>query len=96
MDGGTHSPTNAHRAAGYDRVVLLAPVASGGGPLASGAQQAARRTEQGARVAVIAPSPGAKRVYGRNVPDPAVRAASARAGREQAGHVAEAGVVGNG
>ncbi|MYT41066.1 patatin-like phospholipase family protein, partial [Streptomyces sp. SID5471] len=35
IDGGVHSSANADLAAGYGRVVVLAPVAAGGGPLAS-------------------------------------------------------------
>ncbi|MEU0740218.1 patatin-like phospholipase family protein [Streptomyces sp. NPDC006134] len=84
MDGGIHSTANAHLAEGYERVVVLAPMPRGGGPLAAPAAQAARLAAQGARVTVVAPSATARRAFGRNPLDPAVRAASARAGREQA------------
>jgi NTE family protein len=84
MDGGIHSPANAHLAAGYDRVVVLAPMAAGGGPLASAAAQGARLAEQGARVVVLTPSAAAKQAFGRNPADPAVRPAAARAGYAQA------------
>lgn len=94
MDGGTHSPANAHLAAGYARVVVLAPVAAGGGPLASAAEQGRKLTVSGARVAVVAPDRVAKRSFGRDPLDPAVRAAAARAGRKQAAiHAAEAAEV---
>ncbi|GAA2478979.1 patatin-like phospholipase family protein [Streptomyces longisporus] len=83
-DGGVYSPANAHLASGYERVVVLAPIASGGGPLASAADQGRRLTEQGARVVVVTPSAAAKDAIGPNALDPAVRAASARAGRAQA------------
>ncbi|GAA3783979.1 patatin-like phospholipase family protein [Streptomyces coacervatus] len=83
-DGGVYSPANAHLASGYERVVVLAPIASGGGPLASPAAQGGRLAEQGARVAVVTPSEAAKDAIGRNALDPSVRAAAARAGREQA------------
>lgn len=83
-DGGVHSPANAHLASGYERVVVLAPIASGGGPLVSAPDQGRRLTEQGALVAVVTPSAAAKDAIGPNALDPAVRAASARAGREQA------------
>lgn len=93
MDGGTHSPANAQLAEGYDRVVVLAPVGSGGGPLVSAAEQGRRLAESGARVAVVTPSAAAKRAFGRNPLDPGVRAGAARAGRgqarEHAGRVAE-------
>ncbi|CAL9378048.1 patatin-like phospholipase family protein [Streptomyces sp. enrichment culture] len=84
MDGGTHSPANAQLAEGYDRVVVLAPVGSGGGPLVSAAEQGRRLARGGARVAVVTPSAAAKRAFGRNPLDPKVRAAAARAGRGQA------------
>ncbi|WP_369245049.1 patatin-like phospholipase family protein [Streptomyces sp. R41] len=93
-DGGVHSPANAHLAAGYERVVVLAPIASGGGPLLSAAEQGRRLTEDGARVAVITPDRTAKQSFGRNPLDPSVRAAAARAGRKQAAiHAAEAAEV---
>lgn len=87
MDGGIHSTANVHLAAGYERVVVLAPVPRGGGPLAAPSAQAARLAARGARITVVAPSATAKRAFGRNPLDPAVRAESARAGREQAKEV---------
>ncbi|SEC91590.1 NTE family protein [Streptomyces sp. 3213] len=94
MDGGVHSSANAHLAEGYDRVVVLAPMAVGGGPLASAADQTRRLVEQGARAVAVHPSPEAKKAYGRNLLDPAVRAPAARAGREQAAaHAAEVAEV---
>ncbi|MER6128358.1 patatin-like phospholipase family protein [Streptomyces sp. NPDC001795] len=94
MDGGTHSPANAHLAAGYDRVVVLAPVGRGGGPLASAESQAQRLREKGARVTVVTPSAVAREAFGRNPLDPTRREPAARAGREQAGeHVKEVGQV---
>ncbi|WP_019071043.1 patatin-like phospholipase family protein [Streptomyces hokutonensis] len=94
MDGGIHSSANAHLAEGYDRVVVLAPMAVGGGPLASAADQTRRLVEQGARAVAVHPSPEAKKAYGRNPLDPAVRAPAARAGRQQAAaHAAEVGKV---
>ncbi|MFD4550856.1 patatin-like phospholipase family protein [Streptomyces sp. NPDC058466] len=90
-DGGVHSPANAHLAADYERVVVLAPMAAGGGPLVSAAEQGRRLAEHGARVAVITPDRDAKQSFGRNPLDPAIRAAAARAGRKQASiHAAEA------
>ncbi|MET8226321.1 patatin-like phospholipase family protein [Streptomyces sp. NPDC005301] len=83
-DGGIHSAANAHLAAGYERVVVLAPLAVGGGPLVPAAVQGRRLAEAGARVAVVTPDRAAKRAFGRNPLDPAVRAAAARAGLDQA------------
>jgi NTE family protein len=91
IDGGVHSPANAHLAAGHRRVVVLAPGALGNRVVASPAAQAARLAEGGARTCVVTPSAAAKKAYGRNSLDPAARAAAARAGREQA--AAEAGAV---
>jgi NTE family protein len=83
-DGGVHSPANAHLAVGYERVVVLAPMAMGAGPLASAAAQGRALREAGARVAVVTPDRTAKQSFGRNPLDPSVRAAAARAGRTQA------------
>ncbi|MBK3581018.1 patatin-like phospholipase family protein [Streptomyces sp. MBT65] len=94
IDGGIHSPANAQLAEGYDQVVVLAPMTIGGGPLVSAATQTRRLVEQGARAVVVSPSPEAKQAFGSNLLDPSIRAAAARAGREQAAaHVAEVGEV---
>jgi len=83
VDGGLRSPTNADLATDHQQVVVLAPVV-----------QAFRRSQRvatliarlGADVHAIVVSPdlAAKRAIGRNVLDPANRAAAARAGRKQA------------
>ncbi|KOT62651.1 patatin [Streptomyces rimosus subsp. rimosus] len=94
IDGGVHSSANADLAAGYGRVVVLAPVAAGGGPLASARSQGAALTRRGARVSVIVPDRAARAAFGRNVLDPAKRAAAALAGRRQAAaHVKEVRAV---
>ncbi|MGW2480883.1 patatin-like phospholipase family protein [Streptomyces sp. NPDC001571] len=84
IDGGLHSPCNAQLAAGCERVVVVAPIATGGGPLASPVRQAAALAAAGARVELITPDAAAKRAFGRNSLDPAHRAPAARAGRAQA------------
>ena len=94
VDGGMRSPVNADLAAGYDQVVILAPVtASFGASTRIGRQIAGL----GAPVALIQPDKAAKRAFGRNVLDPAHRAAAARAGHTQAGReaarIAEAWVI---
>jgi NTE family protein len=86
VDGGMRSGTNADLATGCDRVVVLAPLPRGLGPMAS-AESAVRRL--GAKVAVVSPDVASRAAIGRNVLDPAARAPSARAGREQAAAVAE-------
>ncbi|SET34143.1 patatin-like phospholipase family protein [Geodermatophilus poikilotrophus] len=85
VDGGMRSAANADLAEGCDRVVVLAPVPRGVGPLASVDAQV---TGMVARVAVVSPDEAARRAIGRNVLDPAARAGSARAGRAQAAGVA--------
>ena len=83
IDGGARSAANADLAQGCDRLVVLAPV--------SGVSR--RPKEQAARLgvpyAVLAPSDRALSRMGRNPLDPALRAAAARAGREQAAREAE-------
>lgn len=81
IDGGLRSSANADLAEGYDRVVVLAPIPRGAGPVTSVDAQV---TGMVARVAVVAPDEAAKRAIGKNVLDPAARAAAARAGRAQA------------
>jgi NTE family protein len=83
IDGGMRSPVNADLAAGCDRIVVLAPVTGGGGPIPSVARQVAALRE-GARVAVVSPDAAARKAMGRNSLDPAYRPAAARAGYAQA------------
>ncbi|MFD3695234.1 patatin-like phospholipase family protein [Streptomyces sp. NPDC058646] len=97
IDGGVRSATNADLAAGYARVVVLAPLSLGSGLVPSPAAQAARLRAAGARVLVITPSAEARRAFGRNVLDPARRDPAARAGLAQAAaHAAEAAAVWSG
>ena len=84
MDGGMRSATNADLAAGYQRVVVIAPLHQGFGPIVSVASQARQLEAQGARVAVVRPDGAALRAIGRNVLDPANRPAAAAAGYVQA------------
>jgi NTE family protein len=91
IDGGMRSAANADLAAGYERIVVVAPIAQGFGHMTSVGRQAAALAQAGAQVLVLSPDEAAARAIGRNVLDPARRAASARAGREQA--AAEAGRV---
>jgi NTE family protein len=85
MDGGMRSGANADLATGYDRVVVLAPIPRGVGPMASVDAQV---TSLVSRVAVVSPDDASKAAIGKNVLDPAAREASARAGRAQAAAVA--------
>jgi NTE family protein len=89
IDGGVRSAANADLAAGCARIVILAPITMGFGPVPSVARQAAMLGRQ-ARVIVVSPDAAARRAIGRNVLDPARRAPAARAGRAQAGAVVDA------
>jgi NTE family protein len=91
IDGGMRSAANADLAAGYQRVVIIAPIAQGVGNMASATRQAADLTAAGAQVILVKPDAAAVKAIGRNVLDPARRAAAAQAGRTQA--AAEAGRV---
>ncbi|MGW7331334.1 patatin-like phospholipase family protein [Streptomyces sp. NPDC054840] len=84
IDGGIRSATNADLAAGYARVVILAPMSLGSGLVPSPSAQAERLREAGARVLLITPSAAARKAFGRNVLDPARRDPAARAGLAQA------------
>ncbi|WP_328924540.1 patatin-like phospholipase family protein [Streptomyces sp. NBC_00190] len=97
IDGGVRSATNADLAAGYRRVVVIAPIALGSGLVPSPSAQAARLREAGARVLLITPSAAARKAFGRNVLDPARRDPAARAGLVQAEeHAAHAAAVWSG
>ncbi|MER6588334.1 MULTISPECIES: patatin-like phospholipase family protein [Micromonospora] len=88
VDGGVRSPVNADLAAGCERVVVLAPTRAAVGPMPRLSAQVTALREAGARVAVVSPDRAARTAIGRNVLDPARRAASARAGFAQADTVA--------
>lgn len=97
IDGGIRSATNADLAAGYARVVVIAPMALGSGLVPSPSAQVARLREAGARVLLITPSAAARKAFGRNVLDPARRDPAARAGLAQAAdHAAAAAAVWSG
>jgi NTE family protein len=88
MDGGARSAANADLAAGFDRVVVLAPLPRGLGPITGvDAQVDALRARS--RVALVTPSQAALRAFGRNVLDPSKRASAARAGWVQATSVVD-------
>jgi len=88
IDGGVRSAANVDLAEGSDRVVVVAPLTAGGGPLPSVASQVAAL--HGARAIVLAPDRAAHQAFGGNLLDPAARAPAARAGRVQAATVADA------
>jgi NTE family protein len=88
IDGGMRSPANVDLAQGCDRVAVLAPTGGGFSRAATVAAQVAALRAAGSQVVVANPDAGARKAIGRNVLDPARRAAAARAGRAQAATVA--------
>jgi NTE family protein len=84
IDGGMRSAANADLAADCERLVVLAPIPRGIGPMASVDAQVSGLVS---RVAVVSPDKASRAAIGRNVLDPAARAGSARAGRAQAASV---------
>jgi len=88
FDGGIRSVANVDLAAGYESVVVIAPQASA---LRRGTGPAEQLASLGAtRSALISPDSVANSAMGKNALDPNARAASARAGFEQAARVAQA------
>jgi NTE family protein len=85
VDGGMRSAANADLAQGYDRLVVLAPIPRGVGPIAGVDAQV---TGMVSRVEVVSPDKDSRTAIGRNVLDPAARAPSAKAGRAQGASVA--------
>jgi NTE family protein len=88
MDGGVRSIANVDLAAGYGRVVVIAPITAALRHADKPAVQAAA-LGPGVRTAVIAPTDAALTAIGRNPLDPDRRAGSAEAGRVQAAQVAD-------
>ena len=84
VDGGVRSVANADLAAGYERVVIVAPVAQGVGHMTSPRRQAAALAAAGTRVVLVRPDRAAVHAIGHNVLDLSRRAAAATAGRAQA------------
>src|SRR5262252_2468898 len=87
MDGGMRSPANADLAAGYDRVVVVAPITRGLKPLPSVTDQVRELARSCQAVAMLAPDAASVAAFGRNLLDPRTRAPSARAGYAQAATV---------
>jgi NTE family protein len=84
IDGGMRSAVNADLVTGTPKVVVLAPIARGGGLLASPARQVAALRAQGSQVVLVSPDLKALRAIGTNVLDPARRRPAAEAGFAQA------------
>jgi NTE family protein len=85
IDGGMRSPANADLAAGYDRVVVVAPITRGLRSITGVTGQVTELGRSCQAVALVGPDAAAAAAFGRNLLDPACRAPSARAGYAQAG-----------
>ena len=86
IDGGTRAPANVDLAADADTVVVLAPISLAMRPSMRVPRQVAALPAN-TRSVVVSPDAAARQAIGRNVLDPAHRAAAARAGRAQAATV---------
>jgi len=87
MDGGVRSTTNADVAAGYEVVLIVAPM--GAVTTAALDEEVAELREAGSAVDVISPDQAALDAIGPNPLDPARRPAAAVAGLAQAESAAE-------
>ncbi|MDT3440074.1 MULTISPECIES: patatin-like phospholipase family protein [unclassified Pseudofrankia] len=84
LDGGSGSATNATLAAGHDTVLVMAPMTTPGrGPFLGIEDEVHDLEKSGSRVLVVTADDAARAAFGLNSLDPAVRPASARAGRRQ-------------
>ncbi|MBA3417828.1 MAG: patatin-like phospholipase family protein [Geodermatophilaceae bacterium] len=83
VDGGVRSATNADLADGYERVVILAPMTTGLGPLI-GVHAHVEQLRPRSQVVAVSPDAAAVAAIGRNALDPARRVPAAEAGRAQA------------
>ncbi|PPG50995.1 hypothetical protein C5C24_08405 [Rathayibacter sp. AY2B3] len=88
MDGGVRSGSNADFAAGADWVLIVTPLPGVGTPGAGLVPTGELDALADSRVEVLYADEESVRAFGPNSLDPAVRAASARAGRAQGARLA--------
>ncbi|PTL73659.1 hypothetical protein C1I63_12955 [Rathayibacter caricis DSM 15933] len=88
MDGGVRSGSNADLAAGADWVLVVTPLPGIGAPGAGTLPTAELDALASSRVEVVYADETSIRAFGPNSLDPAVRAASAEAGRAQGSRIA--------
>jgi len=86
MDGGMRSVANVDLAAGYERVVVLAPITRS---MSRAGRPDVQLASLDARSILLSPDEAALTAIGGNVLDPARRPLAAEAGRAQAAAVAE-------
>jgi NTE family protein len=90
MDGGLRTATNADLAAGYDRVLVVAPMAGmAGSPLGPSLDEELATLRRDGEAHLVLADDTALAAFGTNPLDPATREPSARAGRAQAERIAE-------
>ncbi|MDR7946917.1 patatin-like phospholipase family protein [Achromobacter aegrifaciens] len=91
MDGGIRSMTNADMAAGYQQVVVLAPLGYREGNPVSGhlRRELQALRDAGSEVHAVLPDATSEQAIGDNVLDPARRADAAEAGLRQASALAQ-------
>jgi NTE family protein len=87
MDGGMRSATNAGLAAGFDRVVVLAPIWKGLRVMPAALTQCQELARGGSAVVLVTPGPEAAAAIGPNMLDAARRPLAAQAGYAQAADV---------
>lgn len=88
MDGGVRSGSNADLAAGADWVLVVTPLPGIGAPGAGTLPTAELDALASSRVEVVYADEASIRAFGPNSLDPAVRGASAEAGRAQGARIA--------
>jgi NTE family protein len=84
MDGGMRSAANADLAAGFDRVVVLAPIWKGLRVMPAALDQCQQLASGGSAVVLVTPGAEAAAAMGPNVLDSARRGPAAQAGYAQA------------
>ena len=89
IDGGMCSAANVDVAAGCDRVIVVAPITLGAGAMVSAEHQIEALRSAGTQAMLISPDKASHHAIGSNVLDPARRAPSAQAGRDQAATIAD-------
>ncbi|QHC66915.1 patatin-like phospholipase family protein [Rathayibacter sp. VKM Ac-2759] len=88
MDGGVRSGSNADLAAGAEWVVVITPLPGVGAPGVGTLPTGELDALEGSRVEVVYADEASVAAFGPNSLDPAVRAASAEAGRAQGARIA--------
>lgn len=92
LDGGARSGTHADQAAGFERVLIVAPMGVPKYPLGHEMLEKERAALEagGSRVMVVLPDAATLQVFGDNLMDPARIFEALTAGRRQGGEVAGA------